>query len=209
MLLFLGRYFHGVSQKLVRQFDVGVVSNQYAPVTLSQIESWICKTKPLLEDWRDVIGFNGYKVNRLGEVKSFRRYPEGKFLSPYMDKDGYLCLSMRVNGKSKAEKLHRAVAKAFIDNPDSLAQVNHKNGHKLDCSVSNLEWSSNIDNQRHAWDNELKFIKLKKEDVRQIKRMISEGLENTTISKIFDVDPSTISNIRTGRIWKRIEINEK
>lgn len=46
--------------------------------------------------------------------------------------------------------MHRLVAMMFIDNPDNLAYVNHKNGDKFDNRVDNLEWISPSDNKKHA-----------------------------------------------------------
>ena len=194
---------------LGRQFDVGVVANDYRPVSISKIESWISKTKKGMNNWKDVVGFSGYKVNEYGEVKSFKRYKEGRLLKPYKDKDGYLCLSLRVDGKSKAQKLHQIVAKAFLDNKDNNIQVNHKNGHKFDNSKNNLEWSSNLSNQRHTWNNDLKTIKLTNKDVLEIKELIKQGRKNKDIAPLYDVDPSTISNIRNGNTWNRDKQKEK
>lgn len=191
-------------RELGRQYDVGVDSNKFAPVSISTIESWIVRTKQKENDWRDIPNFPEYKVNTFGQIKSFKRYPEGKLISPYTDKDGYLCASLRQNGTSKAIKIHRAVAMAFIPNPNNLPQVNHKNCHKKDNEVCNLEWVSNTENQRHAWMNDRKTIKLKVEDVKLIKKLLKEGRSNTEIANNFGVDQTLISSIKTGKIWKEV-----
>lgn len=40
----------------------------------------------------------------------------------------------------KSIKIHRLVAKAFIDNPNKYEQVNHKDENKLNNNANNLEW---------------------------------------------------------------------
>jgi len=190
---------------LGRQMDVGVVANKYKPVSISNVQSWIMKTKPLIEDWRDVVGFSGYKVNGIGEVKSFKRYKEGRLVKPYKDKDGYLCVSLRLNGSSKAQKVHQIVAKAFLENPKGHLYVNHKNGHKFDNSIPNLEWIDNTSNQRHAWETGLRVSKLTIDQVSMIKKMIEIGKSDGELASLYGVDVSTINNIRNGKTWKRIK----
>lgn len=193
---------------LGRQMDVGVVANNFRPVGISQVESWISTSIPLVNDWRDIPFIPDYKINYFGEIKSFKRNSQGDKICPYKDKDGYLCVSLRANGKNKGYKVHRLVALAFLKNENDLPQINHKNGHKFDCSASNLEWISNIDNQRHAWRNDLKTLKLKVSDVKEIKKRLANGQSNTSIAIEFGVDQSLISNIKTGKIWNGVFENE-
>jgi hypothetical protein len=51
-----------------------------------------------------------------------------------------LQVSLTKNKIAKKHKVHRLVAIAFIDNPDNLPQVNHKDENKTNNSVENLEW---------------------------------------------------------------------
>lgn len=68
------------------------------------------------------------------------------------DKDGYMRITLRKNGKINIIPVHRLVAKTFIPNPEDKEQVNHKNGIKNDNRVENLEWVTNSENIRHRID---------------------------------------------------------
>ena len=45
---------------------------------------------------------------------------------------------------------HRLVAQHFIDNPNNLPEVNHKDNNKLNCNVDNLEWCTREENERQS-----------------------------------------------------------
>lgn len=100
-----------------------------------------------MEIWKEIAGFENYMVSNLGRVYSKK---SGLILKPGMDKKGYLRVSFYEHGKSSTYKLHRLVAKAFIENPDDLPQVNHKNEDKTDNRVENLEWCTNSYNRYYG-----------------------------------------------------------
>ena len=96
------------------------------------------------EIWKDVVGYEGrYMVSNLGNVKSviFKKNGKEKNLKLLDGKD-YLQVRLRKDGKGKTLKVHRIVAKAFLDNPNNYNVVNHKNWNKHDNRAENLEWCS-------------------------------------------------------------------
>lgn len=92
--------------------------------------------------WKDIKGYEGlYKINNLGQVRSFHNYRIGKIniLKPRL-KRGYYTVGLRKNGKRKWIGIHRLVAQAFIPNPNNYPCVNHKDENKINNIVENLEW---------------------------------------------------------------------
>ena len=95
--------------------------------------------------WKPILNHPNYEVNRMGQIRNKRT---GKVLKPYDDGNGYL----RVKIDGKCERVHILVATAFIPNPENKPVVNHKKGKKHDCRASQLEWVTQSENIKHAWD---------------------------------------------------------
>lgn len=110
----------------------------------------------LTEIWKDIEGYNYYKVSNLGRVISYGQDTvNGKIKYGNKTKKGYLTLKLYDgNGNSKWFPVHRLVANAFIPNPDNLPQVNHKDENKENNCVDNLEWCENEYNANYGTRNE-------------------------------------------------------
>ena len=106
--------------------------------------------------WYAIPEHPNYELNRLGQVRNRRT---GKILQPFDDGRGYL----RVTLDGINVKLHILVASMVVENPDPAHKtvVNHKKGNKHDPRASQLEWVTQSENIKHAWDTGL--IKKKKE----------------------------------------------
>lgn len=99
------------------------------------------------EIWKDVVGYEGlYKVSNKGNVYSIERKDTigrkcgGRIMKPKITRDGYLRIGLYKNGIKKSKLIHRLVAEAFIPNPKSFLEVNHKDENKKNNYVENLEW---------------------------------------------------------------------
>ena len=123
-----------------------------------------------METWKDIEGYDGkYQVSDLGNVrsvdhittykrngKSYVLPKKGMTLKPLIRQHGYLCVQLYGRSQSshargiKTVSIHRLVAEAFIDNPNCLPEVNHKNEDKTDNRVSNLEWTTHLENTRYG-----------------------------------------------------------
>ena len=166
------------------------------------------------EVFEDLKGYEDtYQISESGRVFTKRRLIDnqiyyGKELIPQLTKDGYLKVTLSKYGESKRFYLHRLVAIQFIDNPNNLSQVNHKDGNKLNNNVNNLEWCTKEDNQKHAVDMGLMqrgearpSSKLTEKQVLEIYKL--KGILRTQdIANIYGVSKNTICVILRGAKWK-------
>lgn len=105
------------------------------------------------EIWKDIDGFPGYQVSSFGRVKN---KTSGLILKCVEDKQtGYLRVNLWKNGIGSTKNVHRLVAESFIENPKNKRLVNHKDCNKSNNNISNLEWATDSENMKHAFENGL------------------------------------------------------
>lgn len=93
----------------------------------------------MMDVWAKIKGFEGYEVSNTGYV---RNAGTGEILKATLNTWGYPSVTLCVEGRRKNMTVHRLVAQAFIPNPHSLPEVNHRDECKTNNSVSNLEWTT-------------------------------------------------------------------
>jgi hypothetical protein len=106
------------------------------------------------------------------------------------------------------------VAIAFLPNPDSKPQVNHKDGDKRNNCVSNLEWVSQSENILHAFSTGLMTPqigeqqaqhKLTEADVLTIRAEYAEReISYRGLAKRFGVSATLIRYVIIRKNWKHI-----
>lgn len=147
---------------------------------------------------KELIGYEGlYLIDSLGNIVSLPRQQGSHFVNQYkilgtkVNRAGYKEVALSKDGKTKTKLLHRLIAQHFVDNPDNLPVVNHKNGIKVDNRIENLEWCTTAQNTRHAYKNNLggfrEFAnagieKMNKEAQYRIVRLVAPTGEEFTFS---------------------------
>jgi len=122
------------------------------------------------EIWKGIDGYEElYHVSSLGRIKSLSRYvffnhhitgdrhkkKNKEFIMTPRNCKGYNCISLRKNNKTIQFRICRIVALHFIKNTHNKPHVNHKDGIKTNDAISNLEWVTSAENNRHARENGL------------------------------------------------------
>ena len=106
------------------------------------------------EIWADIHGYGGkYQVSTWGRVRC-----ESGIMKPFKTKKGYLRITLTKDGDRKNHRINRLVAMTFIANTKGLPEVNHKDGNKLNNSVTNLEWVDGKTNRQFDKLEESKWI---------------------------------------------------
>jgi len=65
----------------------------------------------------------------------------------------YKTVSFKVNGKTKTGTVHGFVARAWIPNPLKKPTVNHIDRNTHHNKVSNLEWATRAEQNKHVKEN--------------------------------------------------------
>ena len=90
-----------------------------------------------------------YEVSENGEIYSKIK---NRLRKPVLNKaTGYymIFLCNPQNKTKECKNVHRIVAETWLDNPENLREVNHKNEDTTDNRVENLEWCSHSYNMRY------------------------------------------------------------
>lgn len=170
---------------------------------------------------RDIPTLEGrFKVSRDGIVRSYpNQFGNGKVIKCHKTPQGYLKFGYIKDGGGHTNMLvHRAVALAFIPNPDSKPCVNHIDSNRSNNKAENLEWCTQKENVAHARTAGLMDMShtvgenhhmsiLNEDQVRYIRSHPGLHLRETCtwLSEVFGVKRCTIYDIRNGRRWKHVK----
>lgn len=159
-------------------------------------------------NWKPIAGWEDYSVSDSGLVYSHRR---NRLLKIWDVKGEYPRATLNKGNKKKSFTVHRLVASAFIENPLNKKTVNHKDGNKNNCHVSNLEWATMSENMIHAVNTGLFKVpylgqgeihpsaKLSNVDIEMIKVLVKHDFTMEQIAARFHVHQTHISSIKLNK----------
>jgi hypothetical protein len=158
---------------------------------------------------KDITGYEGkYAIDRCGVVWSYpnHTHKEMRSLKPKLTNKGYETVCLCVNGVLKYPSVHRLVATEYIGDTDGK-DVNHINGKRRDNSVHNLEIVTRSHNALHGIfvlkNGRSKFTH---EQAEEVKSMVSSGIRQFEIAKLFDVSRQTINQLVHGVTYMKSSI---
>lgn len=127
------------------------------------------------EIWKDITGYEKlYQISSLGRVKALARERNNQYsnkeiiLKQTDDGSGYFQVVLNKEGKRKGFKVHKLVAKEFLNKNNfkcmptedktkidlEKLEVNHKNEfEKHNNSIDNLEWCTRLYNCNYGTRN--------------------------------------------------------
>jgi len=173
------------------------------------------------EIWKQVVGFKHYQVSNLGSVRSIDRVIKytansksrsmtkpGILLSKHLN-HGYNRVILSKQGNEYIKTVGLLVAEAFLPNPNNLPQIARKDGNVKNDKLSNIKWSSVLDNVRVAIQRGLRSdvgsrnnnSKLNKKSVLEIRKLLKKNLPHKVIGDKFNISASTVSFIKHRKTW--------
>lgn len=171
------------------------------------------------EEWRELPKSNGqYFVSNYGRVKSYAYDKKnGRILKANLQNGLYL---INLNGKERYPRnIHKLVAEVWLPRPSEAYNfVIHKDFNTLNNHIENLQWvtreeylehSSRLMKARYEQLRDKHRVlnsKLKESDVRQLKIMLSKGITQSVIAKMFRISEMQVTRIKRGENWGHITI---
>lgn len=175
-------------------------------------------TSSTKEVWKDIPGYEGlYQVSDQGRVRSldrcvevndpkrklFKRCYKGQLLRPGMVRTGHVTVVLGRNqkGKPTSTPVHQLVLKAFVGEPKEGEEVRHLNGIANDNRLENLQYGNRAQNILDVFHTGKAWRRLTAENVKDIRQRLANGEKGRHIAKEYGVWETTISAIKTGRLY--------
>lgn len=145
------------------------------------------------EEWKPLKESSNYLVSNTGKIKSLNvnKKDGGIEMKHNIGDTGYHRVVISIKDKCKLIFVHKAVAEAFLSNPETLPTVDHIDRNKDNNNVENLRWAS------HSTQIENRDI-----DYSKIKYNHKKGGKNVNAKKVICLTTNEIFNSLTEASYK-------
>jgi len=170
------------------------------------------------EEWRAVLGWNGYEVSESGRVRN----GSGLIMKPWQLRNGRWQIQLSCDGSSRAFFTYQLVAWAFLGPPPFPgAEVAHRNDNKDNNHWTNLQWSTHRDNcldrtrngraavgdrngsrlhpDKLARGEQCAAAKLSEAAVAEIRATVRQ---TRRLADKHGVSVTTVKDVRRGKTWR-------
>ena len=170
------------------------------------------------EEFREIEGYPGYRVSRIGEVQSCwgrgrRSWQNGTWrpLKPIPRRGGYLTVNLSRSGQKSIRYIHRLVLEAFVGpRPPGLVGC-HNDGDRTNNRLANLRWdtykANEADKVLHGTlvrGSAAGRSKLREDQVLEIRRQKTEGVPILRFAAEYSVTHQAIRAIVQRKTWRHL-----
>lgn len=147
--------------------------------------------------WKSIDKYPNYKINNIGEIYSNMLKRNLKLVPR---KDGYVRVTLYNNEGKKRYYVHVLVATIFLENPNHLPEVDHKDCNRSNNNVNNLKWvtrKENLDRCFKLYHHRCNPKKIKAINVKTYQEIIFNSTREA--SRNLNVSNGHISDILHNR----------
>lgn len=143
-----------------------------------------------------------YTIDEEGSIRSKKT---GNAVAQQINSAGYCVSQIYKNNKRYVVKIHRAVIKSFIGDPDKRCVIAHRDGNKYNNSLSNLLITSPYVNNQHKKEHgtvrkgENHWNCVLSDAAVDFIRNKEHGMNNSQLATLFSCSDSHVRNIIAGR----------
>ncbi len=160
-------------------------------------------------EWRPIAN-SRYEVSNDGRL---RDSTTNRAVKSYLKKSGYMAGVIAINCVRQNVLIHRLVALAFLPVTERKMLVNHIDGNKTNNRISNLEWSTSSENNRHAHKIGLNYISdaNKVARIKAVKEKLSIPIICTTTGVVYSgqTECARVLGLQQANIQKVLAGNRK
>jgi HNH endonuclease len=182
-------------------------------------------------EWRDIPGFTGYRAGDNGTIWSCRTRKglgRGKGTAAYLRnrwrrleskphvRSNHHTVTLFKNGKRHYRFVHRLVLEAFVGPcPTGMEACHFPDRNPNNNCVENIRWDTRKNNSADSKIHGTRpqgekngSAKLTEWQVREIKKMLQDGIPQRTIAREFGITQTAVGYIHRGRLWNHVALEQ-